>query len=221
MLRAIRAETRRRTGRLVSYAEVANLLGEEIEKLEADNEKIRLAKQDLLEALRSSKLHVWAKREVKPNTLNPSAQFEKLLGSAFMDDCLTLNNWGTVGADPERPMARYHYQGPTYREARFQTNDVLAVWPAAGDAEPAVGVVGLTVRSQRRAPGGAPPRHDWDAFWIEVCIWSEANGFEERDRPALQKLMQDWTAKKWSEPPDASTIRKKLAQLYKRSREAR
>ena len=66
----------------------------------------------------------------------------------------------------------------------------------------------------RRAAGGAPPKHNWDAFWIQVSIWTEQWGFGEDDRPRLQKHLEAWTAERFCNPPDPSTIRKKLAQLY-------
>lgn len=66
-----------------------------------------------------------------------------------------------------------------------------------------------------RATGGALPRFNLDAFWIEVSIQTAAWNLEERDRPRLQKAMEEWTADNFRDPPDPSTIRKKLALLYK------
>jgi hypothetical protein len=62
--------------------------------------------------------------------------------------------------------------------------------------------------------GGSPPKHDWEAFWIQVAIWAARNDLVKEDRPRLQKHMTDWTATQWPTPPDPATIRKKLSALF-------
>lgn len=69
----------------------------------------------------------------------------------------------------------------------------------------------------RRNPGGRQSRHDWDAFWIEVAWYAAQNDLEEKHRAELQQYMEDWTARTSPDPPDAATIRKKLAALYARA----
>ena len=66
-----------------------------------------------------------------------------------------------------------------------------------------------------RATGGAPPKHDWDAIWSEISKRTAAQDLEEEARSRLQKHMEKWTADHFADPPDPSTIRKRLALLYK------
>jgi hypothetical protein len=69
--------------------------------------------------------------------------------------------------------------------------------------------------------GGRPPKHDWDAFWIEVAHYAAANDLEPQHRQELQRYMEDWTASKWPSPPEPATIRARLAKLYKAREAAR
>jgi len=62
--------------------------------------------------------------------------------------------------------------------------------------------------------GGRPPKHDWEAFWIQVAHYSAINDLHPDQRPELQNHMESWTAEEWLEPPDPATIRNKLARLY-------
>jgi len=67
--------------------------------------------------------------------------------------------------------------------------------------------------------GGRPPAHDWEAFWIEVACWAAANDLipEKQNRPGLRQHMLAWSATQWTQPPDASTVDKKLAALFARA----
>jgi len=85
-------------------------------------------------------------------------------------------------------------------------------------ADPSVsGVAGATAIEppMRRSGGGAPPKHDWEAFWIEVALFAEKNELDPTHRSELQKHMVDWTAGTSLKPPDEATIRSRLARLYK------
>jgi len=64
------------------------------------------------------------------------------------------------------------------------------------------------------ARAGRPARHDWDAFWIEVAIFTALNGSDQADRERLQKEMVEWTSTNWPDPPDPATIRGKLKKLF-------
>ncbi len=70
----------------------------------------------------------------------------------------------------------------------------------------------------RKGAGGAPAKHDWDHFWIEVAYWTGLNGLEEAHRPALQKHMEEWTARNMDPAPVPQTIRNKIRKLYNRVR---
>lgn len=65
---------------------------------------------------------------------------------------------------------------------------------------------------------GRPVEHDWEAFWIEVAVRMGLNGLEDVTRRELQTYMQIWCAEHSTNPPDDSTIRRKLAKLYARAR---
>lgn len=66
-----------------------------------------------------------------------------------------------------------------------------------------------------RSKGGAPQKHDWSMFWMEVAAYGAEHDLQEPDRLDLQKHMEEWTARKWLTSPDASTIRKKIVDLYR------
>ena len=68
---------------------------------------------------------------------------------------------------------------------------------------------------QTKHPGGAPPSHDWDKFWIEVSIWTALNGTDDpKSRVDLQKHMENVTAVWSPQLMDQTTIRKKLKALF-------
>jgi hypothetical protein len=82
---------------------------------------------------------------------------------------------------------------------------------AAAHLEPAE-VQGTT--AQQPARRGAPPRYDWDGFWVEVC-----RRVHEEGVPATQgeliRLMLDWFTETGRRLPDASTLKKKLSPLWR------
>ena len=77
---------------------------------------------------------------------------------------------------------------------------------------------GAPTGEKDRTTGGRPPKHNWDAFWIEVAIYADANDLNEKHRPELQTQLVKWAAEHWVDPPDDATIRKKLATLYNTAR---
>ncbi|KPL53175.1 hypothetical protein ABB55_13930 [Prosthecomicrobium hirschii] len=60
---------------------------------------------------------------------------------------------------------------------------------------------------------GAQPRYDWDAFWIELCRSVYADGLPA-SQAELVRQMRDWFEMTGSAPDD-STIKKKLAPLWR------
>jgi hypothetical protein len=72
----------------------------------------------------------------------------------------------------------------------------------------------VSTRPATAGSGGRTPRHDWDAFWIEVALFMADNGRDVQDRERLQAQMVKWTAEQWESPPDPATIRAKLKALY-------
>jgi hypothetical protein len=66
-------------------------------------------------------------------------------------------------------------------------------------------------RATARA-GGAPPRHDWDAFWIEVALYAAKHDLDPdpAHRRDLQQHMVEWAAREL----DEATIRGRLSRLF-------
>ncbi len=178
-------------------------------------EKIAEAQQELLEALRASKLVVWAKRDQSGGGPNALAVHDEVSASIFMDEIVTVTEWGAICADPDHPTAIYSYRGPRFREARFTTKDVLGIWPLrpAIEMHPTLPQTPIPT-NERQSRGGVAPKHDWDGFWIEVAHYAAKNDLNPEHRRDLQRHMQAWTAEHWLEPPDPATIRSRMKRLF-------
>ena len=62
--------------------------------------------------------------------------------------------------------------------------------------------------------GGRPAKFRWDEFWFEVCrIANTLDGLP--DQREFNKQMLNWASQHWSNPPADSTIRNKIAELYR------
>ena len=62
--------------------------------------------------------------------------------------------------------------------------------------------------------GGRRAKFRWDEFWIEVCrIANTPDGLPEQRE--LTKQMLEWCSNRWPDSPDASTVRAKIAALYR------
>lgn len=106
------------------------MLGAELEAMKRDERLLRQAKHDLLEHLRSSKLTAWGVLEMSRDRRNPAATHEAIPLTVFMSDLVAVTERNTVSADLEHPTAQFDRRsGPDYREVRFQTAEVLALWP--------------------------------------------------------------------------------------------
>jgi hypothetical protein len=211
MLRWIRATVRQREGRLVTYAELAKRLRAELQTEAEDEAQIERARQELLEALRAARLTAWGKPNTRQGQPNPLAQFEAIPASVFIDEAVSITEWATVSADPNHPTAIYSYHGPTFREVRFHSAEVLTVWPAE---PPETAISNHLADAAPRTRGGRPVQHDWDAFWIQVAMFAAENGLYAEERTKLQRHMQDWTAQHWPEISDPATIRARIRRLF-------
>lgn len=65
---------------------------------------------------------------------------------------------------------------------------------------------------------GAPPRYDWDEFWCEVAVSMHLNGMPA-SQAAMVRRMEEWFAAR-DQHPDRSTVKKKIALLWRRHQEA-
>ena len=70
-----------------------------------------------------------------------------------------------------------------------------------------------------RGGPGAPPRHDWDGFWIAVCRYIHDNGWPETQAALVRNLM-DRLVTDSDTAPDESTVRKKVSRLWRSGMEA-
>lgn len=66
---------------------------------------------------------------------------------------------------------------------------------------------------------GAPPRFDWDSFWIEVCRLLYEEGVP-RTQGEFVRQMAAWFETNEKSSPDESTIKKKLKPLWQAIRPA-
>jgi hypothetical protein len=129
MLRWIVRQLRAKHGRVVSFREAATLLREEIDARHRYESQINEARQNLMVALRAGTLRAWGKRDARRGEPNPAAEHEAVAVSLFLDELVALTEWDTIGPDPEHPTAIFTYRGPTFRDVRFYTIDVLHSWP--------------------------------------------------------------------------------------------
>jgi hypothetical protein len=215
VLRWIRSKARQREGRLVTYAELVEALRTEVETERDESQRIDLARSELMEALRESRLTAWAKRDLRRGEADPAAVHEAVPANIFMDDAVVVTTRDQIGPDQDHPDAWYRYHGPHFRDVKFYSAEVLKVWPLTPMIEaPAGPDVARDSPPERGTRGGRPPKHDWDAFWIEIVLFAADNNLEPEDRLKLQKRMEEWTAERWSDPPDTTTIRKRLKRLF-------
>jgi hypothetical protein len=215
LLRRVRANARQRENRLVTYSELATMLRSEMEIRRA----LHRARLALTEALAAGRLVVWAKCG-----FGESAAHDAVPANIFMDRFITVTEWGDICRYPRS--ATEGYLGRLrFHDARFRTSEILAVWPVKTPDEEvssrAVANVPPLAASVARA-GGRPPRHDWDAFWIEGILYASKNDLFETERPVFNRYMLDWTASNMQDPaPSEPEIRKKIARLYDRVTAAR
>ena len=65
---------------------------------------------------------------------------------------------------------------------------------------------------------GAPPKYDWDEFYCELAVSMQIDGVPE-SQAAIVRRMVEWFATR-NQYPDQSTIKKKVALLWRRYHEA-
>lgn len=70
----------------------------------------------------------------------------------------------------------------------------------------------------RAGQRGAPPRYNWDEFYCELLVVMQIDGFPE-SQAAIIRRMEQWFAAR-NQYPDYSTVKKKVALLWRRYHEA-
>ncbi len=73
--------------------------------------------------------------------------------------------------------------------------------------------LGLSSQSDMQIRRGAPPRFDWDGFWVEVCRIVHNDGLPETQNELVGR-MAEWFEVHRKTAPDESTIKKKLRPLW-------
>lgn len=129
MLRRLVLRLSGQHGRVISFREAAAMLRADMERLERDEQQIEQAKPELMKALRSGSLPIWGKKDLPGRKENPAAQHERIDPAVFLDERVTFTDWDTVGPDLEHPTAHLKYHGPTFRDVKFYTSDVVRLWP--------------------------------------------------------------------------------------------
>jgi len=100
MLRWIVRRLRAKHGRVVPFGEAADLLREELEAVARYNAHVEEARQELITALRARTLVAWGKRDARRGEPNPAAEYEAIPQNLFLDDLVSVSEWGTVGPVP-------------------------------------------------------------------------------------------------------------------------
>jgi hypothetical protein len=227
MLRWIRRQHRRTTGTLVSFSALAHLLREEIAADERTSQQLKEAKIQLCDRAASGLLVAYGISLDSDGNLSAGASVQAIPATVFKYPAITITEWDEVHADTTKPIKYWHNKKlPQFEDIQFNTSEVLALWPP-DSVRPHVAEAGVGSATAKTAaptgesghsPKGRPPRHDWDAFWIEVVIYAALNGLDEEHRQELRILMEKWTAEHSENPPDETTTRKKLARLYQTAR---
>ncbi|MGG5823052.1 hypothetical protein [Falsiroseomonas sp. HW251] len=70
----------------------------------------------------------------------------------------------------------------------------------------------------RAVARGALPKYDWDEFWCEAAVRLQIDGMPE-SQAAMVRRMEEWFAAR-DQHPDRSTVKKKIAMLWRRYQEA-
>jgi hypothetical protein len=131
LLRNIRAAARQRLGRLVSYAELLVLLDKEMQREADDDAALNRATAALMDALRRGAITAYGIPSDGDGDARIGAPHEPVPLTVLMGDNVTVDLFDQItidfaGAAPEWMRWRRN----TYHRVRFQTADVLSLWPA-------------------------------------------------------------------------------------------
>jgi hypothetical protein len=130
MLRWILRQLSSTSGRIVSFGEAVTTLREELEEARRWDARTDQGLEDLVHSLRLRAIEIWAKRDLPRGQENPAAQYEAVDSSLFLDESIVVRKGGTIEPGSDTLGAIFDYRGPTFRDARLYTKDVLRLWPA-------------------------------------------------------------------------------------------
>ena len=129
-LRWIRAQHRRETGRLLSFAELARLLREEIAFDEEVSAQIEEGKARLRDRAAAGLLTAYGIPLRADGSRAAGALPEPLPATLFMHPAITLAEWDTLDAHSNSPATQWRDQQlPRFEEIQFKTAEVLRVRP--------------------------------------------------------------------------------------------
>ena len=156
---------------------------------------------------------VVAVRMFAPGQPDPNTPWFKK--SPYDADQIILSSWDQPEFDPET----FTVAGPPQPDGRrrhlieIRSIDIRRQWLDHQQHRPDAdqNAAASRANSSRR---GAPPRHDWEAFWREVARYVDKNGMEPERRTEVQQSMAKWVAEHWASVPDDATIRARLKLLY-------
>lgn len=125
------------------------------------------------------------------------------------------------GSPPELRVFRVRAAGTEGEWLRLQSPEGVVVHAAdimikADEVERFEDDHGLSKRQR----GGSAARWDWEAFWLQVTCRIHNHGLPETQRELVLEMV-DWFSRRSDkgDAPDESTIRRKIAQLWKELRD--
>ena len=137
LLRRIRALRRKETGRLVSYAEVADMLKDEIEDDKRVSAKIEAARVTLLDRAAGGDLVAFGIRAGDDGEPRPGSIHEAIPATHLMHPMIGITEWDMVRVDTSHPAGKWlNLRIPEYAKVQFRTAEVLALWPAGTTRSP-------------------------------------------------------------------------------------
>ena len=137
LLRRIRALRRKETGRLVSYAEVADMLKDEIEDDKRVSAQIEAARVTLLDRAAGGDLVSFGIRAGDDGEPRPGSIHEAIPATHLMHPMIGITEWDMVRVDTSHPVGKWlNLRIPEYAKVQFKTAEVLALWPAATARSP-------------------------------------------------------------------------------------
>jgi hypothetical protein len=200
LLRRIAVQVRRRERRWLTLDELARKLDGELELLAKNEKLLRLAWVELADAMKGARLitlgrHRRSATDIAiPTTILPDSEFPvtDLQALQAYDQSDTLF--------------------PQYVDIQFYAAEVLRCWPS--DSKRISAPAPAASPKHGHTLGGAPPRYDWESFWIEVVLYAAKHDLDLEHRNELHRHMCEWAAQNWPAPPDDATVRNRMAKLF-------
>lgn len=129
-LRRIRAKARRQSGKLVSFADLARQLADEINKNRTSQRLLDQANADLLEMLRAEKLSAFGQQRQSDGKPNPGARHSEIPIDVLIHPMLTIELWNQLTIDNAASATAWNARRSlAFDDVRFRSADILRLWP--------------------------------------------------------------------------------------------